>query len=129
MIIFKIPVTKNLIVSEGNLGNQNRFVKKKRHETQRFLIHSFLKTQKIPELPCTVKMTRIAPGMLDEKDNLRMAFKWIADYIADYLIPGTKSGGIKDGDKRLSWEYAQEKGEVGEYAIKIEIKENPYSQV
>lgn len=67
-----------------------------------------------------VVLTRIAPRALDNHDNLPLSFKWIADAIADCLIPG-KAVGRADDSKCLTWEYRQEKGKTKEYAIKIEI--------
>jgi hypothetical protein len=124
-IEFTIPLTKDLIVSEANRGMENRFVKKKRHKIQSDLINTFLNIH-LPKdvleiLPCEITMIRIAPRQFDEEDNLRMAFKWIKDYIAARLIPGSKSGGHKDGDKRITWLYGQERGKVREYAIRVEI--------
>ncbi len=71
-------------------------------------------------LPCFVKMVRIAPRELDEEENLRMSFKYIKDYIADFLIPGLARGRA-DGDKRIKWDYGQEKGKPKQYSIRIEI--------
>lgn len=48
-----------------------------------------------------IQLVRLAPRELDS-DNLASAFKAVRDGIADYL-------GIDDGDKRLHWEYTQEK--------------------
>ena len=50
----------------------------------------------------TVTLTRIATGLLDEHDNLRMAFKPTADAVAAWL-------GMKDNDPRIVWEYRPEK--------------------
>lgn len=66
-----------------------------------------------PSPPLHVLLTRIAPRELDS-DNLAGAFKHVRDGIADWL-------GINDRDKRVVWEYAQEKGEPKEYAIRLSI--------
>ena len=59
-------------------------------------------------------LTRIAPRKLDS-DNLAGSCKHVRDGIADAL-------GIDDGDERLDWRYAQEKGKPGEYAVRVEIR-------
>lgn len=60
------------------------------------------------ELPCTVKLTRVAPGNAGvmDGDNLQMGFKGLRDGIAARL-------GVDDADPRIRWEYAQEKGVWG----------------
>ena len=73
--------------------------------------------------PCKVTLTRIAPRMLDEHDNLRTAMKPIVDIIADVLIPGLKMGRADDS-KEITWEYAQEKGKVREYFLRVQIEHN-----
>lgn len=62
------------------------------------------------ELPCTVKLTRIGLKILDG-DNLQGGLKALRDGIADRL-------GVDDADPRVTWEYAQERGE---YAVRVEI--------
>jgi len=65
-------------------------------------------------LPCIVRLIRIAPRALDD-DNLTGALKSVRDGVADGL-------GVDDRDPRVSWEYAQERGKAGEYAVRIEIR-------
>ena len=69
----------------------------------------------VAKVPCSVKLVRIAPRPLDS-DNLAISFKACRDGIADRL-------GVDDGDSRIDWQYAQEKGEPKQYAIRIEIEE------
>lgn len=59
-----------------------------------------------------VTLTRIAPGTLDD-DNLRGAMKSCRDAIAACL-------GLDDGDERLTFAYAQERGRS--YAVRVEIE-------
>ena len=73
-------------------------------------------------LPATITFTRIAPRSLDE-DNHLSAWKHIRDSIADILIPGLRPGRA-DGDKRLTFRYAQAKGKVKEHAVEILITSN-----
>lgn len=90
-----------------------------RHKAQKSAIYLALNSQKnLIKLPCVVKMTRQAPRDLDADDNLRIALKWIKDAIAE-LITGDYVPGRADGDKRIKWEYDQEK--CSEYKVKIEI--------
>jgi hypothetical protein len=62
-------------------------------------------------LPCTVKLTRIAPRALDG-DNWQAGAKGIRDGIADKL-------GVDDRDPRVTWEYGQERGKP--YAVRVTI--------
>ena len=66
-------------------------------------------------------MIRIAPRYIDD-DNLVYSMKSFRDYIADLLIPGLAMGRA-DADSRLKFEYGQEKGNIREYALRIEIGE------
>jgi hypothetical protein len=65
-----------------------------------------------PEV-CTVTLTRIAPRELDG-DNLQGGFKSTRDGVADWL-------GMDDNDRRITWQYAQEKGAPKQYACRIEV--------
>jgi hypothetical protein len=67
-----------------------------------------------------VTLTRIAPRRMD-CDNLASGFKAIRDEIARTI-------GIDDGDPRVTWVYAQEKGGVKEYAVRIRIASEQPSQ-
>lgn len=118
IIEWNIPVKT---VSESNMLSEHWRKKYIRHKVQKNWICACFKMNKtkIP-LPCTVKMTRIAKRKLDEDENLRMAFKWIKDYIADQLIPGLAPGRADDS-KQIKWEYDQISGEVKEFSIRIEI--------
>ena len=62
-------------------------------------------------LPCVVKITRIGKRKLDG-DNLQGACKAVRDQVAVHLM-------VDDADPRVTWEYAQEKGD---YAVRIEVK-------
>ena len=106
--------------SEGN-SSENHFVKAKRHRIQkRRITDQFLKERPKITFPCRVILTRIAPRSLDSHDNLPMSLKWVADAIAENLIPG-KAVGRADDSKEITWEYRQKKGKVREYAVIIEL--------
>lgn len=96
------------IISEAN-STEHWTKKHARHKSQRMVI-GLMWLQKQPEIPfpCVVKMTRISSRLLDD-DNLVGAFKHVRDYVADCIIPH-KPIGRSDSDKRIKWEYAQEKG-------------------
>ncbi len=121
MFCVRIPIRT---ISESNIS-EHWTKKQKRHKLQKTCVKYYLKNKPKLSLPLKVVLTRIAPNKLDEHDNLRMSFKWIADAIADSLIPGKKDGRADDS-KEISWEYKQEKGNAREYAIKIEIQKVEY---
>ncbi len=60
-----------------------------------------------------VRITRIAPRRFDD-DNMARAAKAIRDGVADWLD-------IDDGDSRVTWLYAQERGEPKQHAVRIEV--------
>lgn len=107
-------------VSEFNTREHWR-VSHKRHKAQKALVSlQFRQAKPQIELPCTVTLTRIAPGTLDF-DNLAGAFKYVTDAVCDGILPGLRAGQA-DRDPRIKIEYTQEKGRQGEYAVRIEIK-------
>lgn len=66
------------------------------------------------EFPLVVTITRVAPRALDD-DNLAGSQKHVRDGIADAL-------GIDDRDPRVSWRYAQRRGEPKQYAVEVSIE-------
>lgn len=62
-----------------------------------------------------VKLTRYSFGELDD-DNLKGSLKSVRDGVADAF-------GIADNDKRVKWEYAQEKCKRGAYGVRIQIEQ------
>lgn len=116
MFEVKIPIR---LVSEANMSDH--WTKKHaRKKKIRLLLLSYLPDLSKCHLPCKVVLTRIAPRKLDD-DNLRTAFKFLRDEIADKLIPG-KAPGRADDDERIEWCYDQVKGDPKEYGIHIVIK-------
>lgn len=69
----------------------------------------------VHSLPCVVTLTRIAPRALDD-DNCVGGFKALRDGIAARL-------GVDDADPRVTWRYAQRKGNPGEYAAEVRIED------
>lgn len=74
------------------------------------------------KLPVSITLIRIAPRRLDAEDNLPAAFKSVRDIIASLFLPDLKPG-MADGLPCFQWKYAQQSGEVKEYAIRILIEE------
>lgn len=115
---WEIPIE---VVSEANIS-EHWSKSSKRHKNQKRFVRYFLSNISVySNLPITIKLIRISPRMLDEHDNLRTAFKYVVDAIADLIYPGKKAGRADD-TKLITWEYAQEKGK--EKSIRIEIYES-----
>jgi len=114
---FKLPIKT---VNEAN--SREHWHKKATRHTRQKEATRFILASKVDEtcLPCQIIFTRIAPRKLDQWDNLPMSFKWILDSLSELLIPG-KATGQADSDNRIQVKYEQKKGDVGEYAIEIEI--------
>lgn len=114
--IFKAVLPIKLISEANNFDHWTK--KKKRKDAQKILIDAEMKSKVIP-LPCTIKLTRVAPRALDS-DNLQGAFKHVRDYVSNNLLPGQRIGRA-DNSPYLFWEYAQEKGLPKEYKVIIDI--------
>lgn len=76
-----------------------------------------------------ITLTRIAPRPLDGHDNLRGAFKYVVDTIADRFDlskdpekPRLAGQRANDSDPRVEWVYRQERGAVREEACRIEVE-------
>lgn len=117
LVSFTIPIRT---VSEAN-ARGHWAGKARRAKAHRFaanahaLAHLDARTRRLVlEGGCVVTLTRIAPRSLDS-DNLATSQKSARDGIADAL-------GIDDRDPRVTWQYAQEKGEPGQYAVDVEIR-------
>lgn len=93
--------------------------KHKRHKAQkRAVMFAMIPLKKHLVLPCTIRITRYAPKMLDAHDNLRMSVKYLIDAVASE-VTGDFRPGLADNNPGLTFEYAQEKSKG--YAVKIEI--------
>jgi hypothetical protein len=110
------------LANEAN-SNEHWTKKAKRHKMQKFLVTQFLKSEDMPPgPPWNIILTRIAPKVFDD-DNLQMAFKWVRDAVSEYLLDEAKAGHA-DNDRRLTWKYKHEKGNIQEHKIKVEIISN-----
>lgn len=108
------------IVSAGN-SSQSHWQRGARNKVQKQNVKAyFLKERPQIELPCIIRLTRIAPRKLDEHDNLPYSMKWIVDSLADCIFPGQRAGRADDS-KEIKWVYSQEKGNPKEYGLKVEI--------
>ena len=127
-VVWELP----LKTTDETNSYEHHAVKTKRHKVQQFFIRqAFTHEAQEITLPCIVKFIRLSPRFMDEEDNLRMAFKWIKDQVGACLCPSkavvyvTKDGKVRenkghaDGDKRVKWEYGQEKSKTR--GIRIEI--------
>jgi len=128
---FKLPIKtvseanghKNAVKKNGKViyKTEHWSQKAKRHRLQKEAIKFGLANRLDDScLPCTIKITRIAPRFLDKFENLPMSLKYVNDAICELLVPG-KAIGQADSDKRIETICDQKKGVVGEYAIEIEI--------
>jgi len=102
-------------VNESNGSHGHWGAKSARRASHRTAVWAQMSGKALPALPVAVTMTRISAGELDEHDNLRGSLKAVADQIADQY-------GIKDKDKRITWQYAQEKAKRGVYGVRIRIE-------
>lgn len=107
VITIRIPIaTVSLTNMREHWAKKARRAKQQRQQT-------YLMTQRLTrlKLPATITLTRISSRNLDD-DNLRGALKSVRDGVADRL-------GIDDGESGVKWQYAQERGKVGEKAVEI----------
>lgn len=104
-IAHKLVSAANLRAGAGGFGRSGRA--REHRELGRLAVAA---NGPVPALPVVVTLVRVGPRALDD-DNLAFAFKAVRDGVADAL-------GVKDHDPRVSWAYAQEKGE---YAVRIEV--------
>jgi hypothetical protein len=122
--VIKIPAIR--IFSESNVREhwtkRNRRAngsksKKKPTVGQRQLVRMMLDLNaKKPLIPCLIRLVRIAPRKLDQ-GNIAAALKHVQDGCADWI-------GIDDRlDTLVKYEYAQDKGDPEEYALRVEITE------
>lgn len=117
VVFWQLPIKT---ASEAN-SSEHWTVKAKRHKLQKRWVKTFfLRERPQISLPARVVLTRVAPRQLDSQDNLPASLKYVVDAIAEQLT-GNFVPGRADSDKRMSWEYKQQKGKPHEYAVKIEI--------
>ncbi len=64
------------------------------------------------QLPCVIRLTRLAPDLLDVGDNLEMSMKHVRDGVADWL-------GVNDRTPSVRWEIRQEQQRKA--GVRIEV--------
>jgi hypothetical protein len=105
--------------NNGAMGHSRlaSILKSKERKAQRELAHAqVLSARPLPDLPVTVRITRVAPSSgLDPHDGLGAALKGIIDGTADAL--GLKN----DRDARVTWLLDQTRGAPGYYGVEIRI--------
>lgn len=119
-------------ISESNCS-EHWTTKSKRHKLQKKMVWAIW-NQVRPNitLPCLIKLSRIAPRLLDDSDNLPISMKWIKDALCAKIFPekivfvreknrSYQNLGFTDDSKEITWEYSQIKGDVREYAVRVEI--------
>jgi hypothetical protein len=122
-------------VSEANISEHWTKASKRHRQQQQIVRLAFITHKTHISLPCCVKMTRLAPNYLDEDDNLRMALKWVKDEVSECISDMPKSfyfqkgklrqlKGRHDDDKRIKWEYAQEKSNIRRVKIEITFEDD-----
>jgi hypothetical protein len=120
IVSWQLPIKT---ASEAN-SSEHWTKKAKRHRLQKKWVKAAYHCDRPPiTLPVHVVLTRLAPRRLDCQDNLPCSLKYIVDAIAEELT-GNYVPGRADDDRRITWEYKQEKGKPKEYAVKIEILKN-----
>ncbi len=114
-------LSKTRFYKNGKPKPEHWTEKSKRHKEQKRIVYLFLNPyrSKLP-LPCTVTMTRMAMHFLDEKDNLRISLKWVADAIAEVLTQDFVPGRA-DSDERITWRYDQVKSKAKGVKILFEF--------
>jgi len=113
----KTPAVSLLIpvkTVSGMNAREHWRVRAKRVKLERSATHWRLVACKAsaPALPCTVKLTRLAPSSGLDSDNLQSSQKGIRDEIAKWL-------GIDDKSPLVTWEYAQRR--ATSYGVEVEI--------
>lgn len=109
------------LVSEAN-QREHWSVKHRRAKEQRYTVYYNLRCTywSLPQLPCIITLTRIAPRALDT-DNLVSSFKACQDGVADWLAGAEGQG--QDRLEGLTWHYDQQPGKPREYGLLITIEE------
>jgi hypothetical protein len=99
--------------TKGPNSREHWRVKAKRVASERNSTSYALMGEQKPPIPCSVRLTRVGPGMLDD-DNLVGAMKGVRDEIAKWL-------GIDDRhSETVRYVYAQRRASV-EWIVTVEF--------
>ena len=83
-------------------------------KAQRQAVAASLLGETPPALPVVVTICRVAPRLLD-MDNAVASMKATIDQTASFL-------GVDDRDPRVTWRWAQRRGEPKQYRVEITIE-------
>lgn len=114
-VVIPIKTTNPLNGSQANWRGKAGRRKRERAATRLALLADARSLEGIGR--CTrATFTRIAPSSGLDDDGLRASFKSVRDEVAAFLgVSDAPSGGV-------SWEYAQERGARGAYAVVVQIE-------
>lgn len=109
---FFIPIR----LGRGLNDREHPMAKHRRVKSEKEVVGWTIKTAPKPALPCTVLLTRHAPGRGLDSDNLQGSLKATRDAVAAWL-------GIDDAnEEKAKYEYSQQRN-AGTWGLTIEIKE------
>jgi hypothetical protein len=104
-------ITFELRTSPGMNVREHWAVRSKRVRSERHATAWALSRHERPRLPCTVRLTRVAPSNGLDDDNLCSSLKGVRDQVAQWL-------GVDDRHReRVRYVYAQVRGP---WAVRIE---------
>lgn len=114
-----------LVTTPESNSREHWHVKALRHSRQREAVRSAWRQNprtiaNLENTPIIIYICRVAPRKLDNHDNLPTSLKSILDEICNCILPGYADGRA-DGKLKLKVAYAQEKGKVRQYAVKIKL--------
>jgi hypothetical protein len=108
-VTLRVPVR---VVSEPN--ERGHWAKRyKRFKRQAETLGEYLRLIRPPPLPLAVILTKLGGESLDAQDNLKAAFKGVADFLAAWV-------GTDDADPGILWLYGQEPG--GPHGVRVEFR-------
>jgi hypothetical protein len=108
-VMLRVPVR---VVSEPN--ERCHWAKRyKRFKRQAETLGEYLRLLRPLPLPLAVTLTKLGGVSLDAHENLRAAFKGLADALAAWV-------GTDDADPELVWLYGQEPG--GPHGVRVEFR-------
>lgn len=89
----------------------------RRVQDERMMVKCALLGKPKPSIPCSVRLTRVAPSAGLDDDNLASALKPTRDQVAHWL-------GVDDRhSSQVRYVYAQQRGARGGWAVLIEFGE------
>jgi hypothetical protein len=107
--------------SHANLNEHWRRKVKRKGEHNSIIDWQFFLDPLDISVPCKITLIRVAPRKLDY-DNLVYSFKNILDKIGKMLMPEKKIGHA-DGSGLIEVDYEQQKGDVREYKVIINMEQ------